>query len=102
MIGFAVSGSPDLLLEDWQQLLNKIRQLPEPPGPVVVDIVSPKIHPGRYTLDLQDFTQLGRLQTHLIFPGTLPGADDNVALAVPIEVPGIIQGGEIIAKAELK
>ena len=33
---------------------------------------------------------------HLIFPGALPGADDDLAAAVFLEVPRVVQVGQVI------
>ena len=55
----------DLVLQDRQEFGYKIGQLLLPPGPIVVYIMSPKIHPGSNVLTFEDRFELSSFCPHL-------------------------------------
>jgi hypothetical protein len=77
------------------QFIKEIGELFLPPGPIVVDIMAPQVDPGRYSLGFQDGLEGMDISVHGLFPGALPGADDDVATAVSFQVPGIFQISQI-------
>ena len=50
----------------------------------MVDITAPDIYPVRDVLLLEDSLERESIRQHFLFPGTLPCADDDAALAVLI------------------
>ena len=77
------------------QLTEKIRKHLVPPRPIVVDVLAPDVNPVRDILLLKDPLECERISEHVILPGALAHGDDDAALAVLIEIPGILQVSKI-------
>jgi len=60
-------------------MTEKMRQLFAPPGPVVVHVIPPEIHPGGILLRFQDIPHHPCVCHHILFPGSLSGVNDNVS-----------------------
>ena len=89
-------ASPGKILLLLIEFLQKVVHLSVPPGPVVIDIMAPKIDPGRDTFGAKDCLQKARILYRLVFPGPLPYTGHDIAFAVPVEKPLIGQAWQII------
>ena len=60
-----------------------------PPGPVMVHIMAPVVDPGRDGFFPEQNIQAAGIFNGFLFPGALPHANDNLALAVLLQIPRI-------------
>ena len=68
-----------------EYMLHEIWELLSPPRPIVIHVISPEVRPVRHVLVVKDLVKLRRVHSHLVFPGTLPAAEDYVPLPVEVE-----------------
>ena len=60
------------------------RQFAGIPIPVVVDVLAPEIRPVGNALGVEDAVELVRIPEHLVLPGALAHAEDDVTAAVKL------------------
>jgi len=77
---------------------EEVGELDAPPGPVVIDVMSPEIAPSGDAFLFEDGFELGGVGDHFVFPGALTAAGDNAGLAVFVEEPGIVAVGEEVER----
>ena len=77
------------------KMAEKMVHLFKPPGPVVIDIVSPNVNPGGDTGALKNCFQGAGILKSFFIPGALPDTDHDRAPPVFFQQPGIVQAGEI-------
>ena len=66
-----------------------------PPGPVVVDIIAPVVDPGRDGFFPEQKIQVTGIFNGFILPGALPHTYNNLTAPVQIQIPRIVQAGQI-------
>ncbi len=64
----------------------------------MIDIVSPHIDPMGDTFIIQYALERIRIGEHGILPGALSNTNDDIALAVLIQEPGVIQPGQVLQR----
>ena len=72
-----------------ENMLQKIRELFFPPGPVVSNVMTPIVRPVGNAFCRQDGVQFSSPVEQIVFPRTLTNAEDNRALFVKVH-PGVI------------
>ena len=72
-----------------ENMLQKIRELFFPPGPVVSNVMSPIVRPVGNAFCRQDGVQFSSPVEQIVFPRALTNAEDNRALFVKVH-PGVI------------
>jgi len=66
-----------------------------PPGPVMVDIMTPVVDPGRDGFFPEQKIQVTGIINGFIFPGALPHTYNDLTATVQIQIPRIVHAGQI-------
>ena len=79
-----LSSSNFIDLVPLQQLGHIVRELDQPPGPIVSNILAPKVYPGRNIQTVELILQDAGIYLSLILPCALTTNDDDLAVTVLI------------------
>ena len=62
----------------------------------MIHVVAPEIDPGGDVLIQEDMLQAAGIFLGLVFPGALAHTNDDAALAVPVQKPGVVHAGQVV------
>src|SRR5215212_5971087 len=76
-----------------------VAQHPSPPVPVMFDVVTPIVERCRNSLRFDDALDLPRVAQAVVLPRALPAAEDDAAAPVTLEVPFVVEVGQVVERA---